>query len=238
MLSAGQRPTISSAYSSSCSSSSSSKEISSLIKIHRQHHPSSGSHKKQNMIEIYSYCDTMIRDNEDWNVKTYDDPYAWLDPPEDIYASNLTSSSSSSSTVISSADSQTVKSSSIEKMTTAPVLVERSFVISTSPCHNRYLSRPQLHWWGLQTSPPLLTRDHRSPAPPYSRLTQYHDDMIQKQKEKAYHERLRNQQWLQSLHVQQQQQGKESDILNLQEDQILEREVWVSVNFTFHFNSF
>jgi hypothetical protein len=92
MLSAGQRPTISSAYSSSCSSSSSSKEISSLIKIHRQHHPS-GSHKKQNMIEIYSYCDFMIRDNEDWNVKTYDDPYAWLDPPEDIYASNLTSSS-------------------------------------------------------------------------------------------------------------------------------------------------
>jgi hypothetical protein len=191
------------------------------------------------MIEIYSYCDSMIRDNEDWNVKmkTYDDPYAWLDPPEDIYASNLTSSSSSSSTVISSADSQTVKSSSIEKMTTAPVLVERSFVISTSPCHNRYLSRPQLHWWGLQTSPPLLTRrDHRSPAPPSSRLTQYHDDMIQKQKEKAYHERLRNQQWLQSLHVQQQQQGKESDILNLQEDQILEREVWASVNCTFHFN--
>jgi hypothetical protein len=166
-------------------------------------------YKKQKMIEIYSYCDSMIRDNEDWNVKTYDDPYAWLDPPEDIYASNLISSSSSSSTVISSADSQTVKSSSTEKkMTTAPV-PKRSFVISTNPYHNRYLSRPQLHWWGLQTSPPLLTRrDHCSPAPPYSRLTQYHDDMIRKQKEeKSYHERLRNQQWLQSsLHVQQQQQ--------------------------------
>jgi hypothetical protein len=187
MLNAGQRPSL---------SFSTSNEMSSLIKIHRQ--PNSGKSKdlsgNRKQIEIYSYCDTMIRDNESWNIKTYDDPYAWLDPPEEIYASNLIPPSTVSS------DSQTKEPSSTELPG-----AEKSLVISTNPYHSRYLSMPQLHWWGLQTAP--LPKDHRHPIHLHSRLTQYHDDMLRKQREeKAYNERLRNQQWLQSLHVQQQQQ--------------------------------
>lgn len=162
MLTAGTRPII-----------SSQRQPSPLIRVNRHSSSSKEPHKK-NGADIYSFRDEI---HEDFNIKSYDDPYSWLDPSPDIYSSNLTATDP-------------------EKVASTSTNTNSCHQNPTNPYHNRYLTSQQLHWWGLQT----VSQRHVGSHTPRLRLTQYHEDMLQKEKEeKEYQERVRNHEWLHSL---------------------------------------